>query len=324
MKKPSKIARNITSNKLMYNLDRVQGNRAPITADIFINNYCNNLCPYCTYRRWEHEEGARYMNYDDFVTYATRLYQLGVKGFILTGGGEPTVNPDFYRITKWLDYMRLPYGINTNFNIYRETKPQYLKVSLDAYDEDSYEALRGVRKYQQVLDNIIRYAEWKAVNSPTTSLGIQRLVTSPEDVELFYEANKHLPVDYMVFRPMESTRGEYYTQEDRQVEACIKEIRRFMEVDGRVVLNYKFFQLDVTTPDCRANWAQIAVDELGQVMYCCQKPYEIVGHVMDDDILEKKAKYKTDMSMCDVPCRMTDNNLFMMTVDAGTKNPFFI
>lgn len=37
------------------------------------------------------------MAYDEFVSYAERLLELGVLGFILTGGGEPTVANDFKR-----------------------------------------------------------------------------------------------------------------------------------------------------------------------------------------------------------------------------------
>ena len=43
-------------------------------------------------------------------------------------------------------------------------------------------------------------------------------------------------------------------------------------------------------------------------MYCCHKPYEVVGHVLDPDILEKKESFRTNMAACDVPCRMTAPN----------------
>ena len=137
-------------------MDRVRGDHRPITADIFLTNYCNNDCPYCTYKRWERDPKARHMKFEDFRKYAQRLKDLGVKGFILTGGGEPTVNPDFDRIADYLQGFR--WGINTNFNVIKFIKPDYLKVSLDAYDEDSYERLRGVRNYDQVRRNIIEYA----------------------------------------------------------------------------------------------------------------------------------------------------------------------
>lgn len=43
------------------------------------------------------------MKYEEFITYAERLLSLGVEGFILTGGGEPTINPDIMKITAWME-----------------------------------------------------------------------------------------------------------------------------------------------------------------------------------------------------------------------------
>lgn len=83
----------IAGDKMLAHIGRVAGDHRPITADIFLTNYCNNRCPYCTYRRWDLEGGAYSMTLAEFKTYAERLRALGVQGFILTGGGEPTVAP---------------------------------------------------------------------------------------------------------------------------------------------------------------------------------------------------------------------------------------
>lgn len=314
----------ISGNKLFHHLDRVNGDFRPITADVFLTNYCNNGCGFCTYNRWEHDKSSCYMPYDDFVKYAMRLTDLGVKGIILTGGGEPTINKDFEKITEWLELNSIPYGINTNFNVLKYFKPDYLKVSLDGYDEESYASIRKVRAYEKVRENIKAYARWKKENSPNTNLGIQAIVDDPGTVLSFYEANKDLPVDYIVFRPMESTGGEYY--EDRMGEAkkAISLINMLAEADSRVVLNFKWYLLQERFENCVAHWAQIALDEKGNVIYCCHKPYERIGHIMDDDILIKYADAKTNMSMCDVPCRMTAPNLFMETVKGPAVNTAFI
>ena len=316
---------NIAGDKMFSHLGRVAGDRRPITADIFLTNYCNNRCPYCTYGRWELDEGAYAMSLDDFIIYANRLRELGVLGFILTGGGEPTVSPYFDGITKWLEDNKLHYGINSNFNIFKRCRPDYLKVSLDGWDEDSYEASRGIRAYAKVRENIKEYAAWKRDESPSTTLGIQRVVEKVEDVLRFYDANADLPVDYMVFRPMESTGGHYYATSDKKELAgkIVNTIRKLSDQDSRVSLNFKWNMLEEKESTCVANWAQIAVNEHGQVMYCCHKPYEIVGHVLDPDILERKM-IGTNMSMCDVPCRMTAPNKMVALMLRHRKDAWFI
>lgn len=317
---------NIAGDKMFSHIDRVAGDFRPITADIFLTNYCNNRCPYCTYARWELPNGTKAMTYEEFITYANRLRSLGVQGYILTGGGEPTINPDFQRITSWLEEQGLHYGINTNFNNLAYFKPDYLKVSLDGYDEDSYERSRGVRKYAQVIENIKAYAEWRKKNSPKTSLGVQFVADSVEGVLKFYEANQGLDVDYYSFRPLESTGGRYYRDKAKKAQA--REITAAIETlaarDSRVTLNFKWGLLETQEKSCTAQWAQIAINERGEVMYCCHKPYQIVGHILDDDILEKKARAHTDMSMCDIPCRMTAPNAFVAQTMIMRADPYFI
>ena len=319
------MEKTITPNKIFSHMDRVVGSQKPITADVFLDNYCNNKCPYCTYKRWSLEEGARFMPFADFVKYAKRLRRLGVLGIILTGGGEPTIAKDFDRITQWLDEKDIPYGVNTNFNRYAYCKPRYLKVSLDAWDEDSYEKVRGVRNYGIVRENIIRYSAEKPM---ATNLGIQMVATSANDVYRFWEVNKDLPVDYIVIRPVESTNGKYYKHEitdaDSHPKSIIEAIKMISEIDDRVVLNFKWNMLGKEFSECIGQWSQIALNEKGEVMYCCHKPYQIVGHIMDDDILWKKQVALTDMKMCDVPCRLTSVNKDLEMLQHVAKDFEFI
>lgn len=312
--------KSITCWKILSHLERVFKENRPITADIFLNNYCNNKCGYCTYGRWKLDSDAHSMSYDDFVNYAYRLRELGVKGFILTGGGEPTISKDFDKITNWLENEHISYGINTNFNRYVEINPKYLKVSLDAWDEESYESKRGVRAYKKVIDNIHRYAKYK---TEETRLGIQLLAKSAEEVDRFYEANMNLPVDYIVIRPVESTDGEYYHKhpDTKSITDKIDEIKKY---DDRVIKNFKWDMLGIQFDSCIGQWSQIALNEHGEVMYCCHKPYQTIGHIMDDDILEKKRLAHTDMSMCDVPCRLTSTNHILSQVYSEQVNKEFI
>lgn len=320
------MQKNITAEKMLSHIDRIVGTKKPITADVFITNYCNNKCPYCTYGRWELDSGAYAMKYKDFVAYAEKLVDIGVQGIILTGGGEPTINPDFEKIADWLSANKIHWGINTNFNKFAKVKPDYLKVSLDAYSDESYEQMRGVRAYGKARENIKAYSEWKKKNSPNTSLGIQQLVKNHEEVQKFYDANKDLHVDYIVFRPVESTAGEYYASESNISEAeRIKEtVSRIAERDARVNLNFKWNLLKQKEDICTASWAQIALNEKGEVMYCCHKPYQIIGHILDEDILEKKARAVTDMNTCDIPCRMTAPNMTVRRLKQARKDACFI
>lgn len=203
----------------------------------------------------------------------------------------------------------MPYGINTNFNRYCEIRPAYLKVSLDGWDRESYIEARGVDRYEETVDNVRRYMAEKGRLGWSTKVGLQCVARDSESVERFCEACRDIPCDYISIRPVESTLGRHYSgAQDNNVDSIIETAVKMRHEDQRIIVNPKFFQLDTIPSACSANWLQIAVDEVGQVVYCCHKPYEVVGSVFDDGILERLAAWETDMSMCDVPCRLTSSN----------------
>lgn len=296
----------ILENKLVYNCKNVV-ERKPITAEIYLTNYCNNKCGYCFYTRNVKPEQKKYMSYENFVTYAKRLLQLGVQGFILTGGGEPTINPDFDKITKWLEENNIAYGINTNFNVLRKIKPVFLKVSLDGFDRASYKNVRGVDTYDRVIQNIKDFIEWKKETGAKTNIGVQSLICNADDVERFYNSVKSLEIDYISFRPLEIP-----YEKKRNADDIIQQITFLKTQDSRVSLSYKWYHLNTKFEGCPSNFAELALDVDGTVLYCCQRPNERVGHILDDDILKKKKNYKIDFSKCDVPCRLTGANASML------------
>lgn len=316
------MSTNISEGKIFNYLDRVFGEQNPIVADIFLTNYCNNQCYYCTYKRWDLHHNNYYMKFDNFTKYIKRLQELKVVGFILTGGGEPTVNPDFDKIATYLTQHNLHWGINTNFNILKLISPDYLKISLDGYNEQTYKNNRGVNQYKNVINNIHTYIEWKNANHIHTTVGIQMVATTPNDVLEFYNAHKYLKVDYMSIRPVESTDGEYY--KNKNFNNILDIIDTLNNKDKRIIANFKWKLIGMQENSCVANWTQLAINEYGEVMYCCHKPYEIIGNIMDNNILEKKKKYVTNMKMCDIPCRLTAPNREVKNLLEPKKDIYFI
>lgn len=314
----------ISNNKMIYNLDNIVSYK-PITADIFLNSACNNKCPYCTYARYK-KRGSSYMTFESFKNNINILLANGVKGVILTGGGEPTISPDFDKITEYLEQNSIPYGINTNFNVFKAIKPNYLKISLDGYDRESYQKARGVDKYEQVIANIEGYLMFKHSMKLHTSIGLQTVATKIEDVVRFYEAHKGLNVDYFNIRPMESTCGEYYQDAHARNEriAILSYLQDIHEKDSRVCINYKWHEVRTQFDKCYANFSQIAINENSEVMYCCHKPYEIIGRLDDKDIWEKREHFQTNMQMCDVPCRLTAPNNFIQNLQDAPHDVAFI
>lgn len=291
-----------------------ENNRKPITADVFLTDYCNEKCVYCRYNN----DTGHYMSFDDFVLYANRLLDLGVMGIILTGGGEPTINKDFDKIVKWLESNDVPYGINTNFKQYKEFNPNYLKVSIDTGDSDEYKKMRGVDALEKVISNVNRFCEYKKKNELSTTIGVQCIATTEHNIVSFYNKVKDMSVDYIYFRPMELIKGDAHDKS-----TLVSWLNKNGINDDRINISYKFDLMDYKPKKCFANFCNICINSKGYVLYCCHLHTNIVGHIMDDDILLKKANFVNDMSKCEHPCRLSDANYYMENINIE-KDIFFV
>lgn len=173
---------------------------------------------------------------------------------------------------------------------------------------------------------IEEYLIYKHSSKIKTSVGIQTVATKIEDVVRFYEAHKGLDVDYFNIRPMESTCGEYYQDERHNFRrtGILEYLQDIHEKDSRVCINYKWHEVKTQFDKCYANFSQIAINENSEVMYCCHKPYEIIGKLSDKDIWEKREQFQTNMDMCDVPCRLTAPNNFIQSLQDVPHDAAFI
>ena len=301
-----------TDKKFWLHAGRLYGRREPITADFFLTTVCNNKCRYCNYARLDGlPASGKFADKQCLFQWFNRARELGVLGIILTGGGEPTLHPDFEEITSWLESCGIPYGVNSNWS-YKSfrIRPRYLKVSLDSWDAAAYLAKRGVDLYDRVIENLKTFC---AEKTSTTRVGVQLLLEDAHEAEKFVEKASALPVDYISIRPPESTGGRAVRWED--VLRTVNRLEALKADCNRVIISPKFYQL-LENPrphvrGCPAAWMQLAINPDGGVMYCCQRPYDICGHIMDPDILHKKANFSCNYDRCDYPCRLSRYNDIM-------------
>lgn len=290
----------IRGTKLQGYLERCNKTRRPITADIFLTDYCNEHCKYC---RYAHKSGE-YMKFNDFVMYVRQLLRMGVQSVILTGGGEPMLNPDFDKITGWLERNNIRYGVNSNLKMMHFCKPVFLKVSIDTGVSERYKAIRGIDGLADVLRNVRDFCDYRKRANTGTKVGVQCVALREDDVNTFYDAVKSLDVDYIYFRPYEG----------RESKVSRTDVEKWLGnrvLDERIVLSYKFDYKDYQPGWCVSNWSVICVDVNGNVPYCCHRPDEIIGSVLDLNVLKKKAAYHVDMRKCERPCRLSGSNYWL-------------
>lgn len=103
-------------NKFVYHpkeiWNYINGNgNSIISAHIAPTNKCNLNCTYCNQ---SNRTKGKFLELDTIKEFVNGLIERGLKAVIITGGGEPTIYPQFNELTSWLKEQGLNTALITN------------------------------------------------------------------------------------------------------------------------------------------------------------------------------------------------------------------
>ena len=208
--------------KLFRHMDRLeaiqQGRiQAPINIEIDLSNRCSLGCEWCHFAythtrgrligKQAKPEGAipggDLMDYWLAVNIIEELESIGVRSITWTGGGEPTMHPDFNHI---ISFTKIDQGVYTNgTNIDKERaailkqKCKWVYISLDEPTQESYKKHKGADMFTKVCLAIIDLVNAKG----NATIGVGFLINKDnwKEAHNMIELGKKLGVDYVQFRP---------------------------------------------------------------------------------------------------------------------------
>lgn len=218
----------ITPDKVFAHLDRLQGWRegdkpAPVTIEWDLTNRCSRGCHFC-HMAYTHTRGPLAGAFDgpegststgDIADTAMVLRSLaeahaaGVQGIVWTGGGEPTLHPQFEEIVSEAARLGLAQGMYTHGGHISEGRAAFIRkhftwvvISLDRADAESYRAYKGggSKGFGNACQGIKNLAE----SAGDCTIGVSFLLDADTwqsgwvDLKLADE----LGADYTTFRPM--------------------------------------------------------------------------------------------------------------------------
>lgn len=184
--------------KIFHHTDRIEslikGERpAPIYVRVKPTNICNQKCYYCAYADnnvfnertvdnresipWDIMQGL----IDDFI-------DIGVKGVTFTGGGEPLCYKNILELLEKVQSSGIDYSMITNGQALKGdvVEPlrfaKWIRISLDAGSDKTYNSIRGVNTFDRVLSNINEFADNK---DKTCTLGINCVISENNFNEVF-------------------------------------------------------------------------------------------------------------------------------------------
>jgi len=222
----------ISSDKVFSHLDRLsQWSECdlvpPITVEVHPSNKCSNKCVYCIA---EDLKDGRMMSRDELLKAIGFLDDVGVRGIIFTGGGEPTLNPFIIDGIESASHLGLSMGLITN-GMHLTGKLarvvlrncEWVRVSLDASDRETYKKIRGVDAYSIVRKNLSELVKLKKRLKSDCTIGTQMVVNEFNYDKILRFVLSFKRVDCVKVRPLSfEASGLNYIQV-RPLEAMVEE-----------------------------------------------------------------------------------------------------
>lgn len=200
-------------NKAVWHLDSVDALRrgqqpVPKHVQLIVSDLCNQDCRSCPYRMEGYSSNQHFGALDKngaFTNNPTRFIPLekvaeilddcatmGVRAIQLTGGGEPTVHPQFDEIVRLvlernLDLALVTNGVKLSAQAINDLmQATWLRVSIDAGNPGTYTAYRRCPEshWFKMLDNVARLVEAKRRTGSAVTIGVGFVVTRENYTEI--------------------------------------------------------------------------------------------------------------------------------------------
>lgn len=205
--------------KLLWHGDVVQRILAgedtyPLMIELSLTMACDLRCVWCVDLPWR-EARPGTLKKDVLLRRLEEFRALGTEAITIEGGGEPTLHPNFDEIVTTASDMGFKLGLishggHLTKHIDVLDRFAWIRVSLDAYDAEIYERLKGVNLFSRALDGLeaavaVRDGRY-AGNGPVVGVGYLSSMegTKLDSLDTILERLRTIGVDYVQFRRIQS------------------------------------------------------------------------------------------------------------------------
>lgn len=205
-------------------------NPVPVHVNLVISDRCNHNCSFCAYRSSGYPTSQMFMDHgiapvriiptDRALDLIKELKVSGVKAIQFTGGGEPTMHPDFYFLLRCAQSYKIDTALVTNGqNLNEKNRKElmssiWIRISLDAGTSYTHSSMRRISPtiFEKVLDNTRKLVALRNEKKSKLYIGIGFLITK-ENMHEIVEATKiacDIGADSIRFSTLYSNAGASY------------------------------------------------------------------------------------------------------------------
>lgn len=214
-----KLHQNFVINRIS-STDWNKGSSGPLIVELDTTEACDLACPGCVSE--ELMEAGRKFSSERLLELAHEFKNIGVKGVVLIGGGEPLAHPAIGTFMQFLGENDISIGITTNGSFIDKyidiiaKHSNWTRVSMDSSTAEMFLKLRpakgGGSKFNHIVDNMRKLAKIKKGKLGFSFL-IRTEVEGPNVVSNIHEIYdaaalaKDIGCDYFEVKPSYQYRG---------------------------------------------------------------------------------------------------------------------
>ena len=250
-----------------------------INFEIDLTNGCNHRCSFCQWGSWIQSNRATIKS--EIITKTLpQLIKYGTKAITWTGGGEPTVHKDFFKLLNSSYSLGLENGLLTNGSLLTKEHDKqllkqlvFLRISMAGGNRHAYQKVQGRDDFDLVINNLSRIGKLKKKIKSKTTLGVAFLANrqNADSLEDFIEILINSNCDYLQVR-----RDNYIKEQEKKwwadnIGKRCEKLAKYTKKKGMDILSegYVSFQKYVKYPKkCFAHNFVMAINAEGNVTFC--------------------------------------------------------
>ena len=303
----------------------------PRFISCWISEVCNLDCTYCFFSDTNHDKTHTYIDKYRFIKWLEEAREEGAESLEFSGGGEPTLHPDFTEIVAAASEMGYALGVITHACNDMPLpllvgRMKYVRCGLDAATTETHDAIkRNKRKnywFPRAIENIREMVRLRDERNPEGfTVGIKVVLNSINFHELdeMVVMAKKLRVNYIQIKREHSSDHDLT---DSQIARGENRLGYYQEDEGYEFTKVKGTMLHArATVKCFMSPIHTVVTATGKILQCCffedrpigtifQPFHEVWGNDQHRAVIEK-----TTIRECDeVDCRWNTWNRKMLEV----------
>lgn len=203
---------NLVRTELERRLRRIEVKGRPYILFLDPCNYCNLRCPLCPTGMNELGRESSMLSFEDFKHYfdphAPYLFEV-----ILHNWGESLINKEVYKMIEYAQSRNVGTNLSSNFSVLKpddierllDSGLEYLIISLDGTDQESYNQYRVRGNFDRVIENVKLLLERRNARGqklPVIEWQFIVMKHNEHQIEEAEEMAKELGVDLLRFIPV--------------------------------------------------------------------------------------------------------------------------